>query len=89
VYQGRAGEPGAGTNRNGHRTRARPDGKLIRGPMLFLQTGWSALEDADLHAVAAFVKTLPPVKNKVPDAPAPKAAAAAAPAQPGTPEGAR
>ena len=44
----------------------RPDGRPIFGPMLFLQGGWSQLEDNDIKAVAAFIKTLPPVKNKVP-----------------------
>ena len=45
----------------------KPDGKMIQGPMLFLQGGWSQLGDKDLKAVAAFIKQLPPVKNKVPD----------------------
>jgi cytochrome c553 len=46
--------------------------------MLFLQGGWSQLDDKDLHAVAAFVKALPPVAHKVPDAaPAPSAPQAA------------
>jgi mono/diheme cytochrome c family protein len=43
----------------------KPDGKMIQGPMLFLQSTWSQLDDKDLHAVAAFIKKLPPVKNKV------------------------
>ena len=48
------------------KTMQRPDGKLIQGPMLLLQSGWSQLEDKDLKNVAAFIKKLPPVKNKVP-----------------------
>ncbi len=48
------------------KTMTKPDGKMIQGPMLFLQAPWSQLEDKDLHAVAAFIKQLPPVKNKVP-----------------------
>jgi cytochrome c553 len=44
----------------------KPDGTTIDGPMLLLQSGWSELDDADLHALAAFIKQLPPVKNKVP-----------------------
>jgi mono/diheme cytochrome c family protein len=49
------------------KTMAKPDGKMIQGPMLFMQGTWSQLDDADLKAVAAFIKKLPPVKNKVPD----------------------
>ena len=48
------------------KTMVRPDGRPIFGPMQFLQGGWSQLEDSDIKAVAAFIKTLPPVKNKVP-----------------------
>jgi len=44
----------------------KPDGSLIRGPMLFLQPGWSQLDDRDLHAVAAYIRQLPAVKNKIP-----------------------
>ena len=43
----------------------KPDGKLIEGPMRLLQASWSQLDDKDLHAVAAYIKKLPPVKNKV------------------------
>ena len=49
------------------KTMVRPDGKPIMGPMLFLQSSWSQLEDKDLKAVAAYIKHLPPVSNKVPD----------------------
>jgi mono/diheme cytochrome c family protein len=48
------------------KTMVRPDGRTIQGPMLFLQAGWSRLDDKDLHAVAAYIHQLPPVKNKVP-----------------------
>ena len=61
------------------KTMTKPDGKLLRGPMLVMQGGWSQLDDKDLHAVSQFVKALPPVKHKVPDAAPP----------PGLPEGAR
>jgi hypothetical protein len=40
---------------------------MIYGPMQFMQGPWSQLSDDDLHAVAAYIKSLPPVKNKVPD----------------------
>jgi mono/diheme cytochrome c family protein len=49
------------------KTMVRPDGKPILGPMMFMQGPWSQLDDADLHAVAAYIKSLPPVKNKVPE----------------------
>lgn len=48
------------------KTMQRPDGKPIQGPMLFMQSQWSQLDDKDLKNVAAFIKSLPPVKNKVP-----------------------
>jgi cytochrome c553 len=48
------------------KTMQKPDGKMIQGPMLFMQGAWSQLEDKDLHNVAGFIKALPAVKNKVP-----------------------
>ena len=48
-------------------TMVKPDGTMIDGPMQFMQGPWSQLSDDDLHAVAAYIKSLPPVKNKVPD----------------------
>jgi hypothetical protein len=48
------------------KTMTKPDGKMIQGPMLLLQGGWSQLADDDLKLVAKFIKALPPVKNKVP-----------------------
>jgi cytochrome c553 len=47
------------------KTMTKPDGKMIQGPMLFMQSQWSTLEDKDLKDVAAFIHKLPPVKNKV------------------------
>ena len=44
----------------------KPDGKMIMGPMLFMQSQWAQMEDADLKAVAKFIKALPAVKNVVP-----------------------
>jgi len=49
------------------KTMTRPNGKLINPPMMLLQDGWSHLDDADLHAVAAYLRQLPPVKHKVAD----------------------
>lgn len=48
------------------KTMVKPDGKPIRGPMMFMQGTWSQMDDADLRAVAAYIKKLPPVKHKVP-----------------------
>jgi hypothetical protein len=77
------------------KTMVKPDGKPIRGPMMFMQGTWSQLDDKDLHAVAAYIKKLPPVKHKVPASDfvpngpppggAPPAGAPPAGAPPGTP----
>lgn len=48
------------------KTMTRPDGSLIQGPMQYYLAGWSKLEDRDLQAIAAYVKAMPAVKNKVP-----------------------
>jgi mono/diheme cytochrome c family protein len=42
------------------------DGSPIAGPMNMFQQGWSNLTPEDLQAVAAFVKSIPPVENQVP-----------------------
>jgi cytochrome c553 len=44
----------------------KPDKTMIQGPMIFMQGVWAQMDDADLKAVAGFIKSLPPVKNKVP-----------------------
>jgi cytochrome c553 len=49
------------------RTMVKPNSKMISPPMLLLQAGWSQMDEKDLHAVAAYIHQLPPVKNKVPD----------------------
>jgi hypothetical protein len=43
----------------------RPDGRPILGPMMFYAAGWSQMSPEDAVAVAKFIKTIPPVKNKV------------------------
>ncbi|MBA2540020.1 MAG: c-type cytochrome [Deltaproteobacteria bacterium] len=43
----------------------RPDGTVIQGPMQFYLAGWSKLTDEDLKGIATFVKSIPPIKNKV------------------------
>jgi len=63
------------------RTMNTPAGKMIQGPMLILQGGWSQMTDDDVKAVAKFIKALPAVKNKVP-------ASTFVPHPPGPPPGA-
>jgi len=48
------------------KTMTRPDGTIIQGPMQFYLAGWSKMEDKDLTAIAAFVKQIKPIKNKIP-----------------------
>jgi mono/diheme cytochrome c family protein len=50
------------------KTMTKPDGKMIQGPMVFLQGPWSQLDDKDIQAVAEYIHQLPAVTNKVPDA---------------------
>jgi len=47
------------------KTMTKPDGKPVMGPMALYAPLWSQLSDEDARAVAKFVKTIPPVKNKV------------------------
>lgn len=47
------------------KTMTRPDGSVIQGPMQFYLAGWSKLEDKDLAAIAAYVKKIPAIKNKI------------------------
>ena len=47
-------------------TMKRPDGTMIQGPMQLYLAGWSKVEDKDLAAIGAYVKTIPAIKNKVP-----------------------
>ncbi|GMQ82224.1 MAG: cytochrome c [Rhodothermia bacterium] len=44
------------------------DGSPIRGPMKFYRQGWSRVTQDDLQSVAAFLKSLPPIENRVPEA---------------------
>ena len=44
----------------------RIDGSPILGPMSFYLPLWSNLSDDDAKALAAFLKSVPPVVNKVP-----------------------
>ncbi|MBA3462522.1 MAG: c-type cytochrome [Deltaproteobacteria bacterium] len=73
------------------KTMMRPDGTIIHGPMQFYQAGWAQLEDKDLEAIAAFIKSIPADKNKVakstfkpkgPPGPPPTGAGSASPAGP-------
>lgn len=47
----------------------RPDGTRILGPMNFHKDDYGLLADADAAALGAYIKALPPVKNKIPVAP--------------------
>jgi mono/diheme cytochrome c family protein len=47
------------------KTMIRPDGTKIVGPMMLYQAGWAMMSDADFKAIAAYVKKIPAVKNKV------------------------
>lgn len=42
-----------------------PDGHAIRMPMAAYGDAWAKLSDDDAHALAAYVKSLPPVHNNV------------------------
>lgn len=48
------------------KTMVRPDGHRISPPMLLMQSGWSQLTDADLHAVATYIHQVPAIKHAVP-----------------------
>ena len=54
---------------HGIRTGQRPDGTQMRPPMPW--PNYVGMSDADAHAVAAYLKSLPAVSHKVPDALAP------------------
>jgi mono/diheme cytochrome c family protein len=43
----------------------KPDGKAVDGPMVFYAIAWASLTDDDAKALAAYVKTIPPVKHEV------------------------
>jgi hypothetical protein len=48
------------------RKATRPDGRPIFGPMMFYVPAWSQMTDEDAMALAKFIKSLPPIDNKVP-----------------------
>jgi mono/diheme cytochrome c family protein len=43
----------------------RPDGRPILGPMMSYTATWSRMTPEDATAVAKFIKSIPPIKNKV------------------------
>jgi mono/diheme cytochrome c family protein len=47
------------------RTMHHPDGSSILGPMAAYRDAWSSLTDRDAHALAVYLKSLPPVRNPV------------------------
>ncbi len=42
------------------------DGSPIMGPMQMYLMGWAKIPDADMSAIVAFLRTLPPVDNAIP-----------------------
>jgi hypothetical protein len=71
------------------KTMTKADGKMIQGPMVFMQGAWSQMDEKDLKNVAAFIKKLPAVKNKVPKSTfKPHPPGAGGPGGPGGPPGA-
>ncbi len=42
-----------------------PNGRVIEGPMAMYRDAWSRVTDQDLHALAAYLKTIPPVIHDV------------------------
>jgi len=48
------------------KTMVGPDHRQILPPMLLMQSGWSQLTDADLHAVASYIHQVPAIKHAVP-----------------------
>ena len=47
------------------REMVRPDGTPLRGPMTMYRDGWSKLSDADAHALAQYLRSIPPVENEI------------------------
>ena len=47
------------------RTMTVPDGSKIEGPMALYASAWSQLTDADAHAVAAYIKSIPAIEHDV------------------------
>ncbi|MGE0546288.1 MAG: c-type cytochrome [Kofleriaceae bacterium] len=51
------------------RTMRTPHGNAIEGPMATYQTAWSQLTERDLHAIAAYVKSVAPIVHDVDEPP--------------------
>lgn len=51
---------------NSVRKLVKPDGTPIKGPMSFYKALWIQLTDDDAKALAAYVRALPAVRNRVP-----------------------
>jgi mono/diheme cytochrome c family protein len=49
------------------RTGKTPQGHDITGPMAMYIEGWSKLDEADAHALVAFIKSVPPANNPIPE----------------------
>ncbi len=51
---------------NAIRMMKKKDGSIIMGPMSLYQGSWFDLGDEDVSAISAFLRSLPPIENKVP-----------------------
>ncbi|MGE0869731.1 MAG: cytochrome c [Kofleriaceae bacterium] len=51
------------------RTMRTPHGTPIEGPMVSYQNGWSQMSERDAHALAAYVKSVAPVRHDVEEPP--------------------
>jgi len=47
------------------RTMTSPDNSKIEGPMALYASAWSQLTDADAHALAAYIKSIPAIEHDV------------------------
>jgi mono/diheme cytochrome c family protein len=47
------------------REMVRPDGTPLHGPMTMYRDGWSKLTDADAHALALYIRSIPPIENEI------------------------
>jgi mono/diheme cytochrome c family protein len=52
---------------NAIRQMRKRDGSLIVGPMALYQSGWYQLRDEDADAIVAYLRSLPPVRNEIPE----------------------
>jgi mono/diheme cytochrome c family protein len=49
------------------RTGQTPDHREIVGPMRAFMEGWARLDERDAHALAEYIKSVPPVRHEIPE----------------------